>query len=696
MAISLLGLAGPAVLRGAAIQAGDVTSILGPAFFVDDAANDTGVAAALNEPSVQGYNRFFNRLLTKNQGPTRITITGFGFAANHNAVENDATSLTVTLIYLGPDEAHDTADDVVIGSATGAYTYSGEGEHVFAFATPITADLNITGTRFRILLAPSNATGSGSVRLKSGTLAYETFTGSRLSVAGFASSPINPQRWNLAKFQSVTTSSASGQFSGSYVTDGVTGNDNRWQSTGNGPHWAEVNFPFPVEAGSAQIFTGVDDSSAAGNFSIQYLDGGTWVTIPGASVTGNTDVERNMVFTSPVSASSFRIYSTDGTIRVREFALYAPNGPSGYPLGTDLTLNLAYQRPAVASANSAGNFALNAVDGRAETFMWSTTTAGINTLDIDLRVITKIGSAHVYSGSAGVSPLADFVLKYWDGSAWQIIPGGVVTENTSASRAISFTPVTTSQVRLEFTNPGTTSIRELQIFPANAGNAGYALGTNIIPSGAFAKYEDYNDAFHLITNPASGRRMSVPANGQPALDSTSLTFGQSQYQILLNLANGTYRLRNRASGNCLSGAQLSKAPGLPLTDVPYTALPHQDWILDPLGGGVFRLINQWSGLAVDTQGGSTAQGTTLVQNTANASATQRWQISLYALHPKKRHWRDHLRDGVQPGLGLQLGKAELESRPDGYELPSDAMGQLQLGHWQCPGAALAELPVVAR
>ena len=122
---------------------------------------------------------------------------------------------------------------------------------------------------------------------------------------------------------------------------------------------------------------------------------------------------------------------------------------------------------------------------------------------------------------------------------------------------------------------------------------------------------------------------------QPALSQPGLTTAQGQYQIILNISTGTYRLRNRATGNCLSGAQLSKTPGQPLTDAPYSALPHQDWILDPLDGGAFQLINQWSGLAIDIQGGGTAAGTPLVQNTADGSASQRWQAVYSVGFPKK-------------------------------------------------------------
>jgi hypothetical protein len=64
-------------------------------------------------------------------------------------------------------------------------------------------------------------------------------------------------------------------------------------------------------------------------------------------------------------------------------------------------------------------------------------------------------------------------------------------------------------------------------------------------------------------------------------------------------------------------------------------MPHQDWILEPLGGGRYQIINAWSGLAIDTQGGATAQGTALVQNTAGNATSQQWQFNYNTWAPKK-------------------------------------------------------------
>lgn len=633
----LVGIAGPAPLYAATIQAGNVTTTLGPTFFIDDAVNG-GPDTDINQPNSAFLLRSFTGLLTPNQGPTRVSLTGFGFALHTSATANDATSVAVGFTYLGADEAVGGSDDVTIGTVTGNLTFTGGGEYVFAFDAPLTADLDVTGTRFRVTITPSNLTSNGSLKMKSLTAGAPN-----VSVAGVAAPKILPQRVNLAKFQTVTATSVAGNRLASFATDGDAGNDSRWQSNNNQWNSSIIEFPFPVEIGSAQVFSGVNDGLAQQNFGIQSWNGTTWVAIPGGSVSSNAttaNVERNLVFTNPVTSSRFRLLSQASPQYMREIALYPPNGPSGYPLGTDVNLNLALQRPAVASSHTTGNFPINAVDGRTHVgSSWQTTTVGVNTLDIEMVASTKIGSVHLYSGSSTAPVLADFTLKYWDGAAWVNIPGGVVTGNTNADRVITFSsPLpTTTRLRLEFTKTGTapTVIRELQIFPANTGNVGYALGTGINPSGAYANYEQFNDALYQITNVAANRDIAVATGGQPALEPTGFTTAQAQYQVLLNLADGTYRLRNWDTGECLSGAQLSKTAGEALVDEPYLAMPHQDWILEPLGGGRYQIINAWSGLAIDTQGGATAQGTALVQNTASNGTSQQWRFNYDTWAPKK-------------------------------------------------------------
>ena len=171
--------------RAATIGTGDVTASLGPTFFVDEAVTGGG-DITVTQPTGAAYNRSFAGLLNANQGLSRVTLTGFGFATSTAATENTATSLTVTFTYLGADEAVGGGDDVIMGSASGTYAYSSAvaAEYVFAFDTPITATLNITGVRFQIQVAPANATNNGKVRFKTAALTYETTAGPKFSLAG--------------------------------------------------------------------------------------------------------------------------------------------------------------------------------------------------------------------------------------------------------------------------------------------------------------------------------------------------------------------------------------------------------------------------------------------------------------------------------------------------------------------------------
>ncbi|MEI8290078.1 MAG: RICIN domain-containing protein, partial [Verrucomicrobiota bacterium] len=446
----------------------------------------------------------------------------------------------------------------------------------------------------------------------------------------------SPTRVNLAKYQPVIVDSTNGSLTSALitnvlVTDGLVTDTSSWQSDNTGPHWAEVDFPFPVTVGSAQLVMGLDNVSPPTGFLLQYLTNGIWTNVPGTTVSGNTNKERNIVFSSSVKATAFRFYdSADATVRLRELALYPPNGPSGFPFGTDFLIDLARKQPAFATANTFGGWPLLAADGMVDpSTAWQTTLVGSNALQLNLQFTNKIGSAHLYSGLAGVSPLSDFVLQYWTGSAWQNIPGGSVTGNTSAALVIPFTsPVTTTKVQLVFTNTGISAVQELCVFPAN-NSSGYLLGTGIVSNTPVAAdYDTYSDSYYYLSNSASGL-VVVESNAVPVLGPPGITNLATQYQVLLNYDTGTYRLRNRATGLHLSGAQMTTNAGTALVDETYSALPDQDWYLQSIDGTNFYVVNQFSGLVLDTQGG------VLVQNVQTNSSTQLLQISLAKIFPKK-------------------------------------------------------------
>lgn len=645
IAVATFGLTcGPA--SAASFSKADVTTLLGPTFFVDDAAAGGGDALT-NQPNSGAYTRSFAGLLTANQGMTTMNITGLGFATSTAVSSNDATSVSLSFTYLGADGALGGGDDVLVGSTTVGFNYISSGEYACIFDTPLTATLNITATKFRIVVTPSNAGGTGSINFKIGEIPFDSLTNeAKLSVSGTVSGalPAKAKRLNVAKYQDVIASSENGNYIADYAADGVAGNENSWRSANvTGPHTAEVSLPVTITVRSAHVYLGIDDGSAPASFKVQYFSGGTWVDAPGSSVTGNTATEVNVIFSSGVTSSRFRFYAAgNNTHRVKEFALFRPNPDPGtgtelgYPIGTDVELNVAKQRPAVASAVNGTNHAKLAVDGFVHTTSkWQTSTVGTNTLDIDLRVTTKIGSAHLYTGDGNIAPIPDFTLRSWNGTVWVDIPGGVITGNTSEARVINFTtPPTTSQVRLTFNNASTSAVRELCLFPANGG-AGYALGQDVIGAAPpTQKFEDYNNGFYQVMNRAASLPMAVNGTA-PVLDPGTLDAELSQYQMLLNVGTNTYRLRNRSTGKCLAGAALTTTAGAALADQNYTAMPHQNWRRVSVDGTDFYLVNDWSGLVVDTAAAATAAGTGLVQQVLDGSTTQHWRFVYKTHYPKK-------------------------------------------------------------
>ena len=447
----------------------------------------------------------------------------------------------------------------------------------------------------------------------------------------FTPTPFTATRVNLAKYQPVTTDSATGAQAGQYITDGLTVNDSYWQSGTSAPHWAQVTFPFPVPVGSVQLTMGLDSVPPPTIFKLQYLTNGAWMNVPGTSLGSNTNKEVNLVLTSPITSSSFRFYdSLDGNVYIREMALYPPSSTNSFPFGTDFGVDLARRQPVFATANTFGNWPLLAVDGRiSQSSAWQTTLVGSNSLLVNLQFTNKIGSAHLYSGATGVPPLSNFVLQYWNGSAWANIPGGSVSGNTNDALVVSFTtPVTTTKVQLLFTNAGVSAVQELCIFSANS-NGGYPLGTGVISNTPVtAKYDTYTDSYYYLSNSVTGK-VVVENNGVPVLGSEGVMNPAAQYQVLLNYDNGTYRLINRNTGLCLAGAQLTTNTGAALVDETYSALPDQEWYLQTVDGVSFYLVNQFSGLVMDTQNG------TLVQNIQTNSATQLFQIPFAQIFPKK-------------------------------------------------------------
>jgi hypothetical protein len=158
---------------------------------------------------------------------------------------------------------------------------------------------------------------------------------------------------NVALGKTVTVDSTEGANAGANAVDNVISDTSRWLSTNTpGPHTLDVDLGSASSLICAHLHTGYSDSSAVAAAKLQSWNGTAWVDIAGASMTGNTAVNVQFLFTNPVTTSRVRLYSPDnGYVRVKELKIFssalggcpgliAGSGPTGTPK-TDILVNLS-------------------------------------------------------------------------------------------------------------------------------------------------------------------------------------------------------------------------------------------------------------------------------------------------------------------------------------------------------------------
>lgn len=103
-------------------------------------------------------------------------------------------------------------------------------------------------------------------------------------------------------------------------------------------------------------------------------------------------------------------------------------------------------------------------------------TAGSpETLTINFGAAKSIDEVNLYFPTAGTSPKA-FTLEYWDGTSFKQVPNiGQVKDFIGTSYDFSFDPITTSQIRLSFTDTNGGGRVQLTEVAANEFNKGTAI-----------------------------------------------------------------------------------------------------------------------------------------------------------------------------------------------------------------------------
>ncbi|HEU4510321.1 MAG TPA: RHS repeat-associated core domain-containing protein, partial [Pyrinomonadaceae bacterium] len=124
--------------------------------------------------------------------------------------------------------------------------------------------------------------------------------------------------------------------------------------------------------------------------------------------------------------------------------------------------------------------------------------------------------------------LTGFEVQYWNGSAWTTVPGGTVTGNNKVWKKLSFTPLTTSKIRvlINATSDGWSRMVEVEAWTTGSSNVKWLvpdhLGTPrmiIDQTGTLAniKRHDYLPFGEELFAPAGGRSTALGYSGGDAV-----------------------------------------------------------------------------------------------------------------------------------------------------------------------------------
>ncbi|NDV61635.1 hypothetical protein G0Q06_04150 [Puniceicoccales bacterium CK1056] len=109
-----------------------------------------------------------------------------------------------------------------------------------------------------------------------------------------------------------------------------------WLSGATGGHTFEVYIRDEIDIKSVHLHSGTSSSGTPiADFDIEYRDDadGLWKAAPGATITGNTETDLVVDFTSAVRANAVRVNISDtAQVAIRELQVFPDNGASGYPL----------------------------------------------------------------------------------------------------------------------------------------------------------------------------------------------------------------------------------------------------------------------------------------------------------------------------------------------------------------------------
>ncbi|MDU0202877.1 NPCBM/NEW2 domain-containing protein [Paenibacillus sp. MAH-36] len=168
---------------------------------------------------------------------------------------------------------------------------------------------------------------------------------------------------------------------------------------------------------------------------------------------------------------------------------------------------------------------------------------------------------------------------------------------------------------------------------AAAGELEVGSYTNDIPTRTGIDAFDVNTLYRIV-NKATGKALGVENSSTKGAAVAGRTQSGSldQQWVIDDLGLGKYKIANKQSGQVMDVPAASKSPGksvIQWTDSETAADPsaiNQQWVISNVGNGYFKITNVNSQLALENSNRSTADGNPVVQNTYTGSDSQLWKV----------------------------------------------------------------------
>ena len=246
----------------------------------------------------------------------------------------------------------------------------------------------------------------------------------------------------------------------------------------------------------------------------------------------------------------------------------------------------------------------------------ATNTVQVFTAALLTNVTLGLSSPMLLNTTQQVSVLGNFV-NVTNINLFNYGQTSFVLSNTniaSVSSNGSLTAVAPGLVSVSAVNSGVTS-RPVQL-------------SVTFPTNLFV-FDSFGDGFWAIQNRGNTNNLVISSTG--ASQATGInTATDQQFEVLYNLQNSSFRLRNRTTWQCLGAS--SNSAGNVVLPVNYSGAPAQQWYLLSAGNGTYRILNASNGLALQSDNGHPAKVTLTGVST---NLFQFWNFVYQAHYPKK-------------------------------------------------------------